>query len=161
MCWRLYKFGLYSSLVLSGIDSSQTLVVTLGLNVVVKWVTWNLWYLFSRFRSLFYMPGSPWKWLICPVAWILSPGTIIGAFVVDYLGPKNTQVVGLVLQGIVGFIMSGLYKSSVSERPDKLSFNFDIPSQTYHLTSGLCSRLWCFPQFWWIWNGKLHRVVSC
>jgi len=37
------------------------------------------------------------------------PGTIGGAFVVDYVGPKNTMIIGLVLQAIVGFIMSGLY----------------------------------------------------
>jgi len=37
------------------------------------------------------------------------PGTIGGAFVVDYLGPKYTMITGLVLQAIIGFIMSGLY----------------------------------------------------
>ena len=61
------------------------------------------------------------------------PGTIIGAYIVDYLGPKNTmvcpslpivscyhilknasQVLGLVSQAVVGFIMSGLYNLLVS-----------------------------------------------
>ncbi|KAG9315288.1 major facilitator superfamily domain-containing protein [Chiua virens] len=37
------------------------------------------------------------------------PGTIIGAFVVDYLGPKKTMITGLLAQAIIGFIMSGLY----------------------------------------------------
>jgi len=37
------------------------------------------------------------------------PGTIIGAFIVDYLGPKYTMILGLVLQAIVGFFMSGFY----------------------------------------------------
>ncbi|KAL7279070.1 metabolite transporter [Trametes coccinea BRFM310] len=37
------------------------------------------------------------------------PGTLGGAFVVDYLGPKYTMITGLVLQAIIGFIMSGLY----------------------------------------------------
>lgn len=37
------------------------------------------------------------------------PGTIIGAFVVDYLGPKNTMITGLLCQAVIGFIMSGLY----------------------------------------------------
>ncbi|KAL6302341.1 major facilitator superfamily domain-containing protein [Sparassis latifolia] len=37
------------------------------------------------------------------------PGTVIGAFVVDYLGPKYTMIVGLISQAIIGFIMSGLY----------------------------------------------------
>lgn len=38
------------------------------------------------------------------------PGTLIGAFVVDYFGPKYTMIFGLCCQAIVGFIMSGLYK---------------------------------------------------
>ncbi|KAI9000516.1 metabolite transporter [Trametes punicea] len=37
------------------------------------------------------------------------PGTVGGAFVVDYLGPKWTMITGLLLQAIIGFIMSGLY----------------------------------------------------
>ena len=37
------------------------------------------------------------------------PGAVIGAFIVDSLGPKNTMILGLVAQAIVGFIMSGLY----------------------------------------------------
>ena len=36
-------------------------------------------------------------------------GTVIGAFVLDYVGPKYCQIIGLLLQAIVGFIMSGLY----------------------------------------------------
>lgn len=37
------------------------------------------------------------------------PGTLGGAFIVDYLGPKHTQILGLLLQAVVGFIMSGTY----------------------------------------------------
>ncbi|KAF8874001.1 putative metabolite transporter [Infundibulicybe gibba] len=37
------------------------------------------------------------------------PGTLIGAFVVDFLGPKWTMITGLLLQALTGFIMSGLY----------------------------------------------------
>lgn len=37
------------------------------------------------------------------------PGTIIGAFIVDYMGPKYTMIFGLLMQAIIGFIMSGLY----------------------------------------------------
>ena len=37
------------------------------------------------------------------------PGTIGGAFIVDYLGPKYTMIFGLLSQAIIGFIMSGLY----------------------------------------------------
>ncbi|KAG6331725.1 hypothetical protein ID866_7362, partial [Astraeus odoratus] len=39
------------------------------------------------------------------------PGTLIGAFFIDYLGPKTTMITGLVMQAIIGFIMSGLYTS--------------------------------------------------
>ena len=39
------------------------------------------------------------------------PGTIGGAFIVDYLGPKYTMVFGLLSQAVIGFIMSGLYVS--------------------------------------------------
>ncbi|KAF8223841.1 MFS Git1p-related glycerophosphoinositol and glycerophosphocholine permease [Tricholoma matsutake] len=36
-------------------------------------------------------------------------GTVIGAFVLDYLGPKYSMISGLLLQALIGFIMSGLY----------------------------------------------------
>lgn len=38
------------------------------------------------------------------------PGTLIGAFVVDILGPKYTMITGLLCQAVIGFIMSGLYR---------------------------------------------------
>ncbi|PPQ67528.1 hypothetical protein CVT25_006069 [Psilocybe cyanescens] len=37
------------------------------------------------------------------------PGTLGGAFIVDRLGAKWTMITGLLLQAIIGFIMSGLY----------------------------------------------------
>jgi len=37
------------------------------------------------------------------------PGATIGAFLLDYLGPKDTLILGLILQAIVGFLMSSLY----------------------------------------------------
>jgi len=37
------------------------------------------------------------------------PGTLSGAFIVDYLGPKHTMIIGLLLQAVIGFIMSGAY----------------------------------------------------
>ncbi|KAF9237651.1 major facilitator superfamily domain-containing protein [Melanogaster broomeanus] len=37
------------------------------------------------------------------------PGTVIGAFAVDYMGPKVTMISGLLAQAVIGFIMSGLY----------------------------------------------------
>jgi hypothetical protein len=45
------------------------------------------------------------------------PGTVIGAFAVDYLGPKYCMITGLVLQAIIGFIMSGLYTKQVDVIP--------------------------------------------
>ncbi|KAG7451098.1 MFS Git1p-related glycerophosphoinositol and glycerophosphocholine permease [Guyanagaster necrorhizus] len=42
------------------------------------------------------------------------PGTILGAFVVDFLGPKWTMIVGLLSQAIIGFIMSGCYEKLAS-----------------------------------------------
>ncbi|EIN09771.1 MFS general substrate transporter [Punctularia strigosozonata HHB-11173 SS5] len=39
------------------------------------------------------------------------PGTVGGAFLVDYLGPKNTMIFGLIMQAIIGFIMSGAYQA--------------------------------------------------
>lgn len=41
------------------------------------------------------------------------PGTLGGAFVVDYLGPKWCMITGLLLQAIIGFIMSGAYTQYV------------------------------------------------
>lgn len=39
-----FQFGLYSSTVLAGIDPKDTLVVTLGLNVVIKYASFYLLY---------------------------------------------------------------------------------------------------------------------
>ncbi|KAF9046891.1 MFS Git1p-related glycerophosphoinositol and glycerophosphocholine permease [Hymenopellis radicata] len=38
------------------------------------------------------------------------PGTVIGAFTVDYMGPKWQMISGLLCQAVIGFIMSGLYE---------------------------------------------------
>lgn len=37
------------------------------------------------------------------------PGTMIGAPISDRLGPRNTLILGQVLQAVVGFIMAGCY----------------------------------------------------
>lgn len=37
------------------------------------------------------------------------PGSIIGSFVSDKLGPKYTLVLGVTVQAVVGFIMAGVY----------------------------------------------------
>jgi MFS family permease len=83
LTWFIYDFITYPF----GIYSSTVVDTITGgntsLSVVFGWAT---------VINLFYMPG-----------------TIGGAFVVDYLGPKHTMILGLVLQAIIGFIMSGLY----------------------------------------------------
>ncbi|KAJ9233608.1 hypothetical protein DTO169E5_6984 [Paecilomyces variotii] len=37
------------------------------------------------------------------------PGSFLGAFVSDWLGPRNALAFGVLAQGIIGFIMSGCY----------------------------------------------------
>jgi len=60
--------------------------------VIISTVTLHTSLLTTSINSAFYIPG-----------------TLIGAFIVDSLGPKYTMILGLVGQAIVGFIMSGLY----------------------------------------------------
>lgn len=37
------------------------------------------------------------------------PGTVFGAFVSDWIGPRYTLALGVTLQAIIGFIMAGAY----------------------------------------------------
>jgi len=81
--WFLYDFIVYPF----GIYSSTILDnVTGGSDSLTVIFGWNV------VINLFYMPG-----------------TICGAFVVDYLGPKYTMITGLLLQAVIGFFMSGFY----------------------------------------------------
>ncbi|KAL0954582.1 hypothetical protein HGRIS_003542 [Hohenbuehelia grisea] len=81
--WFLYDFIVYPF----GLYSSTVVNnITGGNNSLTVILGWNV------VINLFYMPG-----------------TLGGAFVVDYLGPKNTMIVGLLAQALIGFIMSGLY----------------------------------------------------
>jgi len=43
------------------------------------------------------------------------PGAAAGPFATDYLGPKYTLALGVFLQAIFGFVMSGLYSRLVTE----------------------------------------------
>jgi hypothetical protein len=73
-------------------------------------------------------------WLTKAFSDHLNAGTLGGAFIVDYLGPKYTmvgsttiellhsshsyiadQITGLLLQAVIGFIMSGLYVQYVPD----------------------------------------------
>lgn len=88
LSWFVYDFITYPF----GIYSSTILDTvegnTTSLGVIFGW---------NVVINLFYMPG-----------------TLVGAFVVDYLGPKATMITGLLLQALVGFIMSGLYEKLAS-----------------------------------------------
>ncbi|KAJ6468381.1 metabolite transporter [Mycena sanguinolenta] len=82
--WFLYDFIVYPF----GIYSSTVVdTITGGDSSLTTVFGWNV------VINLFYMPG-----------------TIIGAFVVDYLGPKYTMITGLILQAIFGFAMSAAYE---------------------------------------------------
>ncbi|ODN74417.1 hypothetical protein, variant [Cryptococcus amylolentus CBS 6039] len=45
----------------------------------------------------------------CLINAFYLPGTLFGAFIVDYLGPKYCMIFGLCVQSILGFILSGTY----------------------------------------------------
>ncbi|KAF8956216.1 MFS Git1p-related glycerophosphoinositol and glycerophosphocholine permease [Flammula alnicola] len=81
--WFLYNLIVYPFGLYSSIVLNNVTGGSSDLTVVFGWAT---------VINLFYMPGS-----------------ISGAFVVDYLGPKKTMITGLLLQAVIGFIMSGLY----------------------------------------------------
>ncbi|KAF5104287.1 hypothetical protein DV451_000783 [Geotrichum candidum] len=84
LIWFIYDFSAYSF----GIYSSQILsrVIKNGDNLHEVF-GWNVVF------NLFYLPGS-----------------FLGAFAADYLGPRLTLTIGVGLQGIIGFIMAGLYE---------------------------------------------------
>ncbi|GFZ45318.1 Probable metabolite transport protein [Saitozyma sp. JCM 24511] len=46
----------------------------------------------------------------CLINFFYIPGTLFGAFIVDYLGPKYCMIFGLLMQALFGFIMSGTYE---------------------------------------------------
>jgi hypothetical protein len=80
-----YSFGIYST------DIIDQLLNTNGGSSKL-WVTFG----WGTLLNLFYMPGA-----------------ILGSFLADipFIGPKKTLIVALLLQAIVGFIMSACYKS--------------------------------------------------
>ncbi|CAN8098428.1 unnamed protein product [Discula destructiva] len=74
-----YPFGIYGSTILSSIYNSDSAPLT----TVFGWNT---------VINLFYIPG-----------------TVLGAFVSDWIGPRYTLAIGVSLQAVVGFIMAGAY----------------------------------------------------
>ncbi|KAE8831379.1 hypothetical protein P3342_012150 [Pyrenophora teres f. teres] len=83
--WFIYDFSAYSF----GIYATSILANLLGDSAPLwKSLAWNI------LINFFYMPGC-----------------LAGAFVADLssMGPKRTLAIGVVLQGIIGFIMAGCY----------------------------------------------------
>lgn len=80
--WFVYDFSVYSF----GLYSSYILSVILPGDDIYKAWGWNVVF------NLFYIPGS-----------------FIGGYVCDYLGPRLTVTIGLVAQAIVGFGMTAGY----------------------------------------------------
>ncbi|KAI1079896.1 MFS general substrate transporter [Whalleya microplaca] len=81
--WFIYDFSAYSFSIYSSTILSQISGDNAPLTTVFGWNT---------LINLFYIPG-----------------TMLGAPVSDYLGPRYTLVLGQILQAIVGFIMAGCY----------------------------------------------------
>ncbi|KAI6088589.1 MFS general substrate transporter [Hypoxylon rubiginosum] len=83
LIWFIYDFSTYSF----GIYSTTILSNIYGDSGVLTTIFgWN------TVINLFYIPG-----------------TMIGAPISDRLGPRNTLILGQVLQAVVGFIMAGCY----------------------------------------------------
>ncbi|KAJ4158155.1 uncharacterized protein LMH87_008694 [Akanthomyces muscarius] len=79
--FSVYAFGIYSSTILSSIYSKDGRVPPL--TQVFGWNT---------VINMFYLPGS-----------------ILGAFISDWIGPKHALAFGVLVQALVGFIMAGVY----------------------------------------------------
>ncbi|OOQ85192.1 putative metabolite transport protein [Penicillium brasilianum] len=84
LIWFIYDFSSYSF----GLYSSTWIQIITGSSAPL-WQTFG----WTTLTYLFYLPGSG-----------------LGAWVSDWLGPRNTLALGVLLQGIVGFIMSGCYE---------------------------------------------------
>jgi hypothetical protein len=84
LIWFIYDFSSYSF----GLYSSKWLSIIEGDNAPL-WKTFG----WTTLTYLFYIPGSA-----------------LGAFASDWMGPRNTLAAGVFAQGVVGFIMSGCYK---------------------------------------------------
>jgi len=85
LAWFIYDFITYPFGIYSSIVVDNITGSNTSLTVSLGWAT---------VINLFYMPG-----------------TLGGAFIVDYIGPKNCMLLGLISQAIIGFIMSGAYNS--------------------------------------------------
>ncbi|KAJ6072954.1 hypothetical protein N7467_011039 [Penicillium canescens] len=84
LIWFLYDFSAYSF----SIYSSKWVDIILGADAPL-WKSFG----WATVVNVFYIPGSA-----------------LGAFMSDWIGPRYTLALGVGLQGIVGFIMAGCYK---------------------------------------------------
>ncbi|KAF9223445.1 MFS general substrate transporter [Gyrodon lividus] len=89
LAWFIYDFITYPFGIYSSTITDNITGNSTSLTIVFGW---------SVVINLFYIPG-----------------TVIGAFAVDFLGPKATMISGLLAQAVVGFIMSGLYTQLTSQ----------------------------------------------
>lgn len=84
MIWFLYNFSAFSF----SIYSSKWIKIIIGDDAPLwKSFAWSI------VTNAFYLPGS-----------------LGGAFMSDWFGPKATLAWGVFAQGVVGFIMTGAYK---------------------------------------------------
>jgi MFS family permease len=83
LIWFIYDFSSYSF----SIYSSEYLAIIIG-DSAPLWKTFG----WTTLTYCFYLPGSA-----------------LGAYASDWIGPRNTLALGVALQGIVGFIMTGCY----------------------------------------------------
>lgn len=83
LIWFIYDFSSYSF----GIYSSTIINIIIPDGNLHKTFGWN------TVLNLFYIPGA-----------------FLGAYASDYIGPRLSLVIGVTLQGIVGFIMAGIYE---------------------------------------------------
>ena len=83
LIWFIYDFSSYSF----GIYSSQWLTTILG-DTYPLWVSFG----WNTVINLFYIPGA-----------------ILGAFVSDWIGPRLCLAIFVLAQGLVGFLMTGIY----------------------------------------------------
>lgn len=84
LCWFLYDFITYPF----GLFSSKIVDIITGGSTKLSTV-----FIWGLVINAFYVPG-----------------TVIGAFLVDWIGPKKQLMLFLCLQGVTGFFMSGFYE---------------------------------------------------
>ena len=84
-----YSFGIYSSTILDGVFPEAVKILTLDVD---------------NWRHYTNLSDGMW-----PSYFLFLPGAAGGAYVSDYLGPRYTLAIGVFLQAIFGFIISGLY----------------------------------------------------